>query len=72
MCDIRSAWLCPRRPTQGLGMSFLVQVSAYLVPWATLVNLCFCVAHSLVLQMEGTETKVSLAHMTDTPDAKVQ
>lgn len=53
-------------------MSFLVQVSAYLVPWATLVNLCFCVAHSLVLQMEGTETKVSLAHMTDTPDAKVQ
>ena len=51
---------------------FLVQVSAYLVAWATLVNLCFCVVHSLVLQLEGIETKVSLGHMTGTPDAKVQ
>lgn len=66
MCDIRSTWLCPRRPTCGLGMSFLVRVSAYLVPWATLVNLCFWVAHSLVLQLEVTETKVSLGHVIHT------
>lgn len=51
-------------------MSCLVRVSAYLVPWVTLVNLCFRVVHSLVLQLEGIETKVSLGHMTNALDAK--
>lgn len=51
-------------------MSCLVRVSAYLVPRTTLVNLCFCVAHSLVLQLEKIETNASLGHKTNTPDAE--
>lgn len=32
--------------------------------------ICFCVVHSLVLQVEERETNVSLGHKTNTPDAK--
>lgn len=53
MCGIRSVDCVLEEHLEALGMSCLVGESACLVPQATPVNLCFCVAHSPALQLEG-------------------